>query len=419
MIETLQSIGAVFAAGWWIITPLVLFYLFQEVWLFAARKKFTESISWITLDVRVPRDILKSPKSMEQIFAAVHGTYSFGITFKNKWLKGEVEKWMSFEIIGFSGGVHLYIRLPQEFRNLIEAAVYSQYPDAEIIQIEDYLNVLPNALPNATYDCFGYEFSFTKDNPYPIRTYFEFEDPQEEKRLDSLASVFEVMAGLKEGEVILFQIMTRPTNDSWKKEGEELIDVIRGKKKQGKQSFFGALLEGIIEFIKNLTKAPVEYPIWGEPKLAEKQEPLKADQLTPVHKEAIDAIARKISKVGFEVNMRFIYIDHRSAFTSSNVAAFSGAIRQLSSQTLNGLRVNIKTMTKVKWLFKKRRVTMRKKKLFRNYRIVRMNNKNIMILNTEELATLFHFPTQFVEAPTLRRTESRRGEAPPGLPIEE
>ncbi|MBI1960988.1 MAG: hypothetical protein HYS43_01810 [Candidatus Liptonbacteria bacterium] len=418
MTGILYSIGEVFTLGWWIIVPLILFYILQEVWLFYVRKKFTDAIKWTTIEVRVPRSVLKSPKSMEQVFAAVHGTYTFGIKFYRKWFKGEVEKWMAFEIVGFSGGAFLYIRLPQEFRNLIESAIYSQYPDAEITPADSYLDALPSTLPNQTYDLFGTELSLTKEAPFPIRTYEFFEEQKDEWRIDPLASVFEVMAGLKEGEVLLLQICARPTGDKWRKEGEELIDAMRGKKKE-KKSFLEDWIEGFFEFLKNFSKAPVEYPAWAEPKIAQKGEIIDFQKLSPIQKEMAEGITQKISKVGFEVTMRSVYIDHRSAFTRSNVAALTGALRQFNSQTLNGLRVFRPSLTRVRGLFKARRVWARKKKLFRNYRRARMNKNNIMILNTEELATLFHFPIQLVVAPALRRVESRTGGAPTGLPTEE
>jgi hypothetical protein len=38
-------------------------------------------------------------------------------------------------------------------------------------------------------------------------------------------------------------------------------------------------------------------------------------------------------------------------------------------------------------------------------------------LNTEELASIYHFPVLKVKAPALIRSLSRKGEAPPNLPV--
>ena len=40
-----------------------------------------------------------------------------------------------------------------------------------------------------------------------------------------------------------------------------------------------------------------------------------------------------------------------------------------------------------------------------------------IVLNTEELATLYHFPGEVVKTPTAPRIPSRRGEAPSNLPV--
>ncbi|MCK5027223.1 MAG: hypothetical protein KAS07_02295, partial [Candidatus Pacebacteria bacterium] len=39
------------------------------------------------------------------------------------------------------------------------------------------------------------------------------------------------------------------------------------------------------------------------------------------------------------------------------------------------------------------------------------------VLNSEELATIYHFPGMVAETPTFGRIESRRGEPPTNLPI--
>jgi hypothetical protein len=49
----------------------------------------------------------------------------------------------------------------------------------------------------------------------------------------------------------------------------------------------------------------------------------------------------------------------------------------------------------------------------------RLMPKDVNILNTEELATIYHFPTKMVEAPMVHRIEAKKGEPPAGLPVEQ
>jgi hypothetical protein len=142
--------------------------------------------------------------------------------------------------------------------------------------------------------------------------------------------------------------------------------------------------------------------------------------MTEGEKEVIKAIEQKISKLGFETNIRFIYIDRRDSFTRANVSAITGAFRQFNTQNLNGFRPDISTLPKITSrfaFFKALREEMRKRALFSNYRS-RIMNPKVSVLNIEELATIYHPPIVAVAAPMLRRIESRKGEPPPTLPIE-
>lgn len=407
--EILNSAAEVFSALWWIILPLALFFVFRDIWLKYVRGEYLKSVKWIMLEVKVSRNILKTPKAMEQIFSAVHATYSFGIKPFDKWWKGKMEDWTSFEMVGHSGGVYFFIRTDAKYRNLVESAVYSQYPDAEIREAEDYVDLFPSVLPNQTYDIWGCDFILARESAYPIRTYPYFEATVEEQRLDPVAALTEVMSKLKEGETIWLQILIRPTGDAWKKEGEGVIDKLIGKKPAAKTTF----LSEVGEFVKNLLIAPFEEPTWG----AKSESAAVAPVLTPGGKDIIKEVENKISKIGFETNIRFVYIDRKDSFTRSNIAAIMGAFRQFNTQNLNAFRPAAETITVARHPFKKRKEYLRKRFLYWAYRVRYMPAK-LPVLNIEELATIYHYPTMYVEAPMLRHVESKKGGAPVNLPIE-
>lgn len=393
--------------------PLALFFIFRELWLFYIRTLYLGSVKWKMLEVKVPREILKTPKAMEQIFAAVHGIYPYGFRFWEKYWEGKVDPWMSFELVGYAGGVYFYIYTPSQYRNLIESAIYAQYPDAEIMESSDYTELMPSILPNQTYDFWGTDFILTKDDAYPIRTYPYFEESQEEKRLDPVAAITEVMSNLKEGESIWLQILVRPTDDGWKKKAEELVGKLIGKKTAKKTGF----MDWLGTFLRNLLTAPFEPPTW--PTGGGKSDDGPANLmmfLTPGEKDVVKAVEEKISKLGFECNLRFIYIDRRDSFTRANVSAIIGALRQFNTLNLNGFRINKYTMTRANQPFKELKLRLRKHRLYELYRW-RAFPAKFFILNIEELATVYHFPTMFVESPLIRRLESKKGEPPASLPI--
>lgn len=393
--------------------PLILFFIFWDFRLYYLRRKFVLSIKWVLLEIRVPRGIEKTPKAMEQVFAALRGSFSYGFSLKQKYWEGYVEHWFSLELVGHGGGVYFYIRTPDNHRNLVESAVYSQYPDAEIREAEDYSEMIGGTLPNKAYDLWGTDLILAREDPYPIRTYPAFEEKTDEARLDPIAVITEAMSRLKEGEMILIQILIRPTGDEWVKKGEELRDKVINRKKPTKKTWF----DGLVEFFSNLLRAPFTTVEFGEVKKEEKQD-FRMLMLTPGEKEVLEGLEKKIAKLAFETLIRFIFIDNRESFTRAHVTAVMGAFHQFNTHNLNAFRPNKETLTVVRrGFFKKKRVYLRKRHLFDNYRLRRLAPK-FSILNVEELATIFHFPSIAAEAPMLRHVPAKKGEPPPELPVE-
>lgn len=411
------SILDVWLKVWWFALPLITAIIFWEFWVLYIRFRFIVAIRWTLLEIKVPKNILKTPKAMEQIFAAAHAPYSYGLRFMEKYWEGKVEYWMSFEIMGSAGESHFYLRLPKQFRNLMESAIYAQYPQAEIREVEDYVTQMPKVLPNKTFEIYGNEQILRGPDCYPIRTYPMFEESVEERRVDTIAALLEAISRLKTEEQVWIQIMVRPTGDDWKKKGEEQVNKLLGileSKKKG-QSIFGWL--GISPH--ELVRAPFEHP-----SLEAKQEKrddfrLKMLLMTPGQKEVAESIEKKIAKLGFETTIRFIYIDRRDSFSRDNVAAITGYFRQFNTQNLNLMRPDKLTMTAaVHGLFVKTRLNWRKRIIYDKYRDM-LFNRHKSIFNIEELATIYHFPIVGVESTYLEKVESRTGGPPAQLPLME
>lgn len=425
----LNSIVYVLSYVWWLILPLFVFFLFWNLRLIYLRTRFVKSFQWVLFEIKIPQDVLKTPKAMEQIFSSLCAMYSFGMTTVEKYIDGKVEPWMSFEMIGHDGGVRFYVHFVSKYRNLIESAIYAQYPAAELHEIEDYTDLLSPHLPDKTYDIWGTDIILSRENYYPIKTYPSFEEPVEERRIDPIAAITEVMSNLNEDETIWLQIIVSPTGEQtgndWQKEGLEKIEEIAGRKSsKAKEGFISSLWD----WAKNLFWAPMKEPVWPESK-EEVSAVLRF--LHPAEQEVVKAISSKIAKPGFETIIRFVYIDKRTSFTTANFVAVIGAFSQFRTQNLNAFKPCKKTITlKTGWLAKffpkyKQLVEFsRKRKIFDGYILRRFGryNKTRMekypVLNTEELATIYHFPTTTVEAPKLRRLEAKKAGPPAGLPIE-
>ncbi|TSC96450.1 MAG: Uncharacterized protein Athens101426_370 [Parcubacteria group bacterium Athens1014_26] len=420
----------IISVSWWILLPLILFFVFIELRVWKKKVEFIKKIKWVLLEIKIPQEVLKTPKAMENVFSALHSIYVKNPDWEDVFFKGETLLWFSFEMVGNAGQVHFFARVPEINRNLIESAIYAEYPDAEINQAEDYTSLLPEVIPNDIYDLWGNDFILGKENPYPIKSYEYFETLTEERRLDPISAITEVMSRLKEDEMIWLQFLIKPVGDGWKKEGEDLRDKMMQREKKTKAGFFGELFDGLAVFIKNLFVAAVEHPTWPEKEKSSDKE--KTGRLSPGETDVLKAVENKISKFGFETIIRFIYIDKQNSFTRANMAAIVGAFKQFSTQNMNTLKMDSNTTTYItsskfttrSW-FRKKKLYSRKRKIFQLYRDrlfsgigFPIHERKLTIFNTEELATVFHFPLTIVEAPKLHRVGTRKGEPPPGLPVE-
>lgn len=414
-------------------------------WVRHVQATFLNSIKWIMLEVQLPRDVFKSPLAMEIVLNAIHQGGGTSNNYAKFW-DGKVRNWFSLEIASIEGEVRFYIRTNSKFKNAIEAAIYSQYPGAEVSEVEDYTNY--TRFDNNVHDVWGAEFSLKGEDFLPIRTYVDFgmdKDPKEEFKVDPIAPIIEWMGSVKKGEQVWFQVISRSVDgkfENWKKEGEEALEKI----------YYG------LKFSDNL-KAKKE-----EAKAAAKPlEKKKTADLGEVEKIQAEAISRNLGKLGFECGIRVVYIAKKENYNPKNIDALTGCLRQFNSPLLNSFAPIGDTMpsfdypwqdrTGLKVLGRKDTIVSSfiKRKLFykahsnedwyngipeRFFHDIRdafkirffsvdpdhikykgSSDENRFILNAEELATIYHFPGQVASSPSLKRIGSKKAEPPSNLPL--
>ena len=386
---------------WWVVFLIILGKIFINLYCSYRKKlekKKKEIKDWVVLEVKINREILQTPKAMEQVFSGLHSME-----------KGNI----SLEILGLKKEINFLIRLPKEYRKLFESQLYAQYPEVDIKEVYDYFSTFPPFLPNKDFDLYGSEIIFKNADHFPIRTYPLFEEVKEEKRIDPLANLIESASQLQSSEYLILQMIISPLTSEkekkWIEDGQKEINKLLGKKEEkvGWQDWIGS-------FIRNLITAFYTLPVWPGEK---KEEKLVSSPLSSGDKEKIERIEQKISKLGFKVSIRFIYISPRSIYDETNSLAFPAYFKQFNTENLNAFKINNLASTKIKSkLFKTRRTFVKKLNFYQKFK-KREEIKKTIILNTEELASIYHFPVLKVKAPALIRSLSRKGEAPPNLPI--
>ena len=409
VINSLETVLWFLAGYWWIYLPVLLFLALTGAFQAYTKLKYIKAIKWVLLDLKIPQDPGKSPKATEQIFASLHGTLPPPIKWRDSFFKGKMVDWTSFEIVGIGGETHFYIRTPEQYKKLVQSQIYAQYPDSEIAEVaDDYVNLLPSSLPDENNDLWGSEMVLSKEDYYPIRTYPEFEEkssgPDYVKRIDPLASLAEVLSSLEFGEFIGVQLLIKPTGDGWVKKGQSEMDKLQGKKPKARESMLSKTFFEIDKLIP------------GHVEVAKEEKKPEQTQLTSGKQEAIKAAEKKMSKIGYECGIRFIYAGPKETFHRAHISGVVGVFKQFTLQTTNSFKLNSATITFAKWPFKKRK-EYRKKVFFLNRYKNRSLPRRHFILNIEELATIYHLPDIGVKSPLLPRVEAKKGEPPVGLPI--
>lgn len=389
-----QYIGVVF----FILLPFFLLYLAVVLWKHVKQIEFIKNIEWVLFEVKLPREITKSPQAMEIVLTALHQTNEG--TWFSKLTKGDIRPWFSLELVSNGGRVRFYIRTSIKFKNLIEAQIYSQYSEVEIIETADYTLEVPYGLNDSEWDLAGFEFELTKEDPYPIKTYIDYgmdKNPEEEEKIDPMTPVIELLGTLKPGEQMWFQYLVMAAKNryqnpgSWKKEDwvKQANQIIKTK----------------------IDNTKTEDRPRGDMNL-----------LTPGEKKVVESIERSVGKLGFDCGIRTLYLAKKDIFDKSNFGAMASVMKQYNSAEANGFKPGQSTAIKYPWQdITGKKESRLKWQMFDAYRrrayFYGIYKKRPFVLNTEELATIYHFPGGVAQTPTFERIESRRGEPPANLPV--
>lgn len=382
--------------------PAIFVVSLFNSWLYYKRMQFWQKEGSILLEIKLPREINKSPLAMEIVLGAFFQGGGEGTWIDRIW-KGQTRSWFSLEVASIEGKIRFFIWTKPKHRKDIEARIYSQYPDIEIYEAEDYTKSFYYK-PNEN-DVWGTEFALTKSDPYPIKTYVDYgldRDPKEELKIDPMTSMIEFLGSITSGQNIWIQILIR----AHKK--KRLADVF-GEKEDSWKDEAKKEMETIIQQYKPKDKTEYgRYPTKGET-------------------DIIAALERSVSKMPFDCGIRAVYVADKDNFDKGNFGGIIGSFKQYGSENLNGFKpkgwFGIFDYPWQEWGGKKEQL---KPKILEEYKLRRYfyspwRGKKYyskpFVLNAEELATIYHFPGSVAGTPTFERIPSLKSKAPSNLPI--
>lgn len=413
---------------------ILLGYIAFKVWLHYIQQDFISGIEFVLLEIIPPREVLRSPQAMELFItnALYHWSLKGG---KEEYWQGAVWFWFSLEIASIDGQVHFYIRTPSRIRELIETQMYAQYPQSQVKVVEDYTLAVDEISEESSWNGWGCEFKLTRPEVFPLKTYLDFgldKDPKEEYKVDPISPVIEFFGSLKKGEQAWMQIIITPSKKTYHTKGTffERHDWIEES---------GVQIKKFLKPYAQLKDIP------GQPGVYATE-----IRIPRFLEGVVEGMSLKTSKLGFETGIRLIYVAKKEIFPvgsrTNNSRDIRLIFRQYAKPDSNELfRFNSAQGDFYSGIFMASHKTVMRlaNRMLHEYReraffhlplrhhllsmftvpypfagiFKAFAHHQTFVLNTEEIATLFHFPGQILKVPTLERIESKEASPPTNLPV--
>ncbi|MDO8548139.1 MAG: hypothetical protein Q7R71_00495 [bacterium] len=385
------------------VLPVMLAILAVQMFLEYKREKQYWSTEHALLEIKLSEEITQGPYAAELLLRALYDTGEVDTPAHE--LLGNTRPWFSLELVSTEGVVRFYIWTRVKFKERIKAQIYAHYPTVQVVEVPDYTMSVP--WDPEVYDLWGIAQCLQKPDPYPIATYIEQgmtkADMKEEFKNDPMVSLIEFFGSMGKGEHAWMQIIIRGHTECYWSEEE------------------------YHRHLKLNEWTDLEVKKLGE-KFADKEGLPNYSRLPEGDKEAVKAMQNKLNKQIFDVGIRAMYIARKDQW-KGNIRnnGFPTAFRSFEHGAggigLNGLKpIFYIGPFNVRWHdFMGIRRALLKKRMYRAYvtrQYFYLPYKDLhMALNSEEIATLYHFPGKVAHTPTLERMPSRRSEAPANLPI--
>lgn len=197
-----------------------------------------------------------------------------------------------------------------------------------------------------------------KGNFYPIKIFRDL-------TTDPLSSLTSALAKMGQGEAAAIQVLISPADSSWQKAGSKYISDTKKAESDPEKA---------------------KYNIGGK---------------------TLESVENKVTKPGFETSIRVVAVSPDEEIAKSHLTNIMGAFEQFSGD-LNGLggrKVN-------------RKGAFMEDFLYRYQPMFHLMGNHTSVLNSEELATIYHYPNKQITTPHIYWLYSKSAPAPAGIPQE-
>ena len=296
------------------------------------------------------------PRNNETKIDAMEQVFSSLYTIKKGGWKQNfgVQPAISFELIAKQEDIRFYVWCPKKLQDLVEKQINGGFPEAEIKEVPE-IDIFRET-GKVAYKA----LQLSKANYFPLKTFKDL-------ATDPLSTITSTLAKMGPNEAASIQILISPAEGTWQKSGSKFISET---KKQ-------------------------------------ESDPEKARFSTSA--KTLEAVESKVTKPGFETSIRIAVVSESADIAKSHLDNIVSAFGQFASDTN---------------LLKKRKILNKgafmEDFLYRYqpmFNIPTTGNRH-SILNSEELATIFHFPNKQITTPHIFWLNAKTAPAPAQIPTE-
>jgi hypothetical protein len=297
-----------------------------------------------------------------------------------------INEYITFELAAHNKKIAFYINVPKRLQTLIEKQLHAQYPTAHIEIIKPYNIFSSSSAVVAT------ELTLQKDYAFPIRSYKVMES-------DPLNALTNSLSKLDTEEGAAIQLLISPATEHWQsKPRHYALEIQQGRNPdvvtssmtmKGLNGFFKLLNQAFDSFFSSPKPKPQQLNTYDPSGM------IKPLHLTPMQNEMIKKFEEKASRPGYRFNLRVVSSSPDVNLAQSNLRNILSSFMQYSMPPFNGFMA----------------IKRKQQQIISDY-IFRIFRNTDAILNTEELASVWHLPTAFLETPNIKWQTSKKAPAP-------
>ena len=347
----------VFLSPLWL--PALLFFLAWPLWLIFARSYYAYGIPYATLELKPGPETPRTAKPMELIF---YSLYHRTDVSRKAFLLGQVRMPWSFEAYVHNGATRFFVHAPERHVAAISSRIRAEYRDIEIETVPDYAREVPFS-PFQMHASMR-EYTLAKPDPYPLVTYEQYE--KDTAHHDPFITLLEKLSSAGQQEHVLISLIVRPHQRDRTRYFEEPRDTLHEDAHR--------VIAGILGSGGNIQKLPA------------------------AQQDVVRAIEEALKKPSFDCGLRALYVADGAAYRKEMDDTLGNLFNGFNDASLNGFRAydpreNIHSLA---------HEFLAISPFFASEYLVRLFRRRAFfappyigkpfILNTEELATVFHLP---------------------------